>query len=83
MQAQRMWLSGVISGCVAGLLAGLCLAVFGICVAMTGKDPFFVSVQGKAGQARAVEIDGTVYRLVDVGRYAELSRYEWMVRHGR
>lgn len=83
MQAQKLWLSGVISGGVAGLLAGLCLAVFGICVAMSGKDPFFVSVQGKAGQVRAVEIDGTVYRLVDVGRYAELSRYEWMVRHGR
>ena len=83
MQAQKLWLSGVISGGVAGLLAGLCLAVFGICVAMSGKDPFFVSVQGKAGQVRAVEIDGTVYRLVDVGRYDELSRYEWMVRHGR
>lgn len=83
MQAQRMWLYGVISGGVAGLLAGLCFAVFGICVAMSGKAPFFVSVQGKAGQVRAVEIDGTVYRLVAAGRYAELSRYEWMVRHGR
>lgn len=78
-----MWLSGVISGGVVGLLAGLCFSAFGICVAMSGKDPFFVSVQGKAGQVRAVEIDGTVYRLVTANRYAELSRYEWMVRHGR
>lgn len=82
MLAQRAWLSGLLSGCAAGLCVGVLLACFCVCLAMRGKDPLLVSLQGRVGQVRAVEIDGTVYRLVSASRYDELSRYEWTVRHG-
>lgn len=82
MLAKRMWISGFISGGAVGLCVGILLTVFGVCVSMSGENPILVSVQGQAGQVRAVEINGTVYRLISAIRYAELSRYEWAVRHG-
>lgn len=83
MLAQRLGLPGIISVGTVGFLLGVFMTAFCVCLSMTGENPLVVSVQGRAGKIRAVEIDGTVYRLIEASRYAELSRCEWMVRHGR